>query len=258
MNSVNNAGWSRPHRSQRKQRREWPSCKNSFPSRLASIQPHHPLNQFLSHPSHAWILFSLKRDYVGHQVHRELKERWGKQWVCLEYCRFSRWRHQIYKRVVLWYSGPYRDGWWSWDSRWTRLKGKLASVIIKWAATRNSVFGTDTSVLALQGVRSYNQPADKSCKDWKEVLTRQLTAAPFIPNTCWRANYIRFPWCHVWQNCRIFISQNSILAELQLIAKLIFHHSTEQMGDFAKGELPAQFSFLLHAGLSLWVRGCVF
>lgn len=46
---------------------------------------------------------------------------------------FSHWQHQIYARAVLCYLGSYRDEWWSWNSRWPRLKGKLASVIINWA-----------------------------------------------------------------------------------------------------------------------------
>lgn len=88
MNSVNNAGWSRPHRSQRKQRRERPFCKNRHFSLLtSSIKPLHALSQFFSHPSHARILVPLKRDYVGCQVLQDLKERWEKQWVCFEYCR---------------------------------------------------------------------------------------------------------------------------------------------------------------------------
>lgn len=72
-----------------------------------------------------------------------------------------------------------------------------------------------------------------------------------------RAHYFRLPWCRVWQNCRIFISQNSVLAELQLISKLLFHRCTEQKGGFAKGELPVQFSFLLHAGVCVCVCICV-
>lgn len=61
---------------------------DSFPSWLASIKPHRALSQFLSHPSHARILVSLKRDYVGRQVLRDLKERWENQWVCLSIAVF--------------------------------------------------------------------------------------------------------------------------------------------------------------------------
>lgn len=88
LNSFNNAGWSRPHRSQRKQRRERPFCKNTHFSLLtSSIKTLHALSQSFSHPSHARVLVPLNRDYVGCQVLQDLKERWEKQWVCFEYCR---------------------------------------------------------------------------------------------------------------------------------------------------------------------------
>lgn len=68
--------------------------------------------------------------------------------------------------------------------------------------------------------------------------TQYLTAAG-------RAQYIRLPWYHVWQNSRIFISQNSILAELQLISKLLLHRYTEQMGGFASQYSSASFYTLV-------------
>lgn len=68
--------------------------------------------------------------------------------------------------------------------------------------------------------------------------TQYLTAAG-------RAQYIRLPWYRVWQNSRIFISQNSILAELQLISKLLLHRYTEQMGGKASQYSSASFYTLV-------------
>lgn len=82
--------------------------------------------------------------------------------------------------------------------------------------------------------------------------TQYLTAAGRL------SKYISLPWYRGWQNSTVFISQNTIIADPQLIWELPFPKTcTEQMWGSARERShynSANFQTVLHA----WICACLF